>query len=450
MKIYGILFFSIFIFQYSYSQQRVVIGASQYGISGNLVYKADTLGNTDWVLDFSGKIKTGISDTNHLHSIVSDGKFLYIKSIQNGTGIVTYYPAIIVLDTIGAVHAIRYWEFNQAGSYSSSRNIANIDGGIWLFEYLITNSYHLKGTKIDSLGLMTNSIDAWMSTDTYFNGMDLMNDSSYVLSTTTPYGTSASFSTITKINRSGSAIWRKSIQLNYSFCYPGTSEIDSAGNTIVFFNFTDNGTISFSGGAIFSPTGTVLARRIWPNDSILANGSIEFQNQTILYDDGVSKFNFDYTLLDSCLGTGVTGTLIITPEILQVGSIPTQYASTFLPVQNSLAQVAPYNTLTPPVNFSTDYCLVLNNEEMNNNLLFDMFPNPVSSILQIRSTGIKKNHGEITYEIYNLNSSLIVKGNLNFEGDETTTLNVSRFQDGMYLLKIISDDRINLSKFVKM
>ena len=130
-----------------------------------------------------------------------------------------------------------------------------------------------------------------------------------------------------------------------------------------------------------------------------------------------------------------------------MGSIPTQYASTFLPVQNSLAQVAPYNTLTPPVNFSTDYCLVLNNEEMNSNLLFDMFPNPVSSILQIRSTGIKKNHGEITYEIYNLNSSLIVKGNLNFEGDETTTLNVSRFQDGMYLLKIISDNRINLSKF---
>lgn len=449
MKIYGILFLSIFIFQYSYSQQRVVIGASQYGISGNLVYKADTLGNTDWVLDFSGKIKAGIADTNHLHSIVSDGKLLYIKSIQNGTGIVTYYPAIIVLDTIGAVKAIRYWEVNQAGSYSSSRSIANIDGGIWLFEYFITLSYHLKGTKIDTLGNMTNSIDAWMSTDTYFNGMDLMNDSSYVLTTTTPYGPIASLSTVTKINRMGTAIWRKSIRLDNLFCYPGISEVDSAGNTISFFNFTNNGPVSFSGGVIFSPTGTVLARRIWPNDSILSNGSIEFQNQRILYDDGASKFIFDYTLLDSCLGSGVTGTLIITPQILQVGSIPPQYVSTFLPVQNSLAQVGPYNTITPPLNISADYCLVLNNEKINFNL-FDIFPNPVSNILQIRPKGIKKNYGESTYIILNLNNSIIETGILNFKGDEAIIMDVSQYQNGMYLIKIISDDGINLFKFVKM
>ena len=56
----------------------------------------------------------------------------------------------------------------------------------------------------------------------------------------------------------------------------------------------------------------------------------------------------------------------------------------------------------------------------------------------------------ITQRIYNLNNSLIEKGNLSIKNDETTIIDVSEYQKGMYLLKIISDDRINLSKFVKM
>ena len=451
MKGFFILFFLTFIFQSVFSQHRILIGSSMYGISDNLIYKADTLGNTEWVLDFTGKIKTGISDTNHLKAIVSDGKFLYITSMQTvGTGILTYYPAIIVLDTTGNTQAIRYWEVNLAGAYSSSRSIANIDGGIWLFDYYITLSYHLKGTKIDTLGNMTNAIGAWMLTDTYFNGMELMKDSSNILSTITPTGSFSSKSTVTKINRSGSAIWRKSISLNSYHCYPGTSEVDSAGNTIMFFNFTDNGSVSFSGGAILNPTGAVLARRIWPNDSISPNGRIEFQNQTIIYDDGTSKFNFDYSLLDSCLGSGITNTLVITPETLQVSSVVVQNTSTFSPVQNSLVQVGAYHTITPPLFNSIDYCLVLNNEQLDNRVSFDVFPNPVSGIMRIRSSGVKSNHGAITYEIYNLNNSLIEKGNLRIKNDETTIIDVSEYQKGMYLLKIISDNRINLSKFVKM
>lgn len=451
MKFYVTLFVSIFIFQCSYGQQRILIGNSQYGISGNFVYKADTMGNTDWVLDFSGKIKTGISDTNSLFQIASDGRLIYITSMQTvGSGIVTYYPAIIVLDTLGNTQAIRYWQVNPTGSYFFARMIPNIDGGIWLYDYFTSLSYHLSGHKIDTLGAITNTIGAWMSTDTYFNGMELMNDSSYVLTTLTPFGPIASRSTVTKINRLGSAIWRKSIRLSNIFCYPGASQVDSAGNTIMFFNFTDNGSINFSGGAIFSPTGTVITRRIWPNDSILPNGEIGFQNQAILYDDGTSQFNFDYTLLDSCLGSGEINTLIITPETLQVGSGTIQYSSNFLPGHNSLSQVGSYHTIRPPSYNSLDYCLVLNNGHLNIKSSFEIFPNPVSGFFRIRSIGFNSNNEKIIYQIFNLNSSLIKQGIMNVSEDETASIDVSQYPNGIYLIKIISDNHMNLSKFVKM
>jgi len=196
----SILFFLIC--QVSLGQQRVVMGDKLYGLSNNLVYKADTMGNTEWVLDFSGKIKTGISDTNSLGLIATDGRFLYITSIQiEGTGILTYYPAIIVLDTAGSTRAIKYFQVNPTASYFISGLMANIDGGVWLVDYYVGLSHHLGLNKMDSLGVNSSSIGAWMSTDTYLNRMELLKDSTYMLSTITPFFGSGWISTITKTNR---------------------------------------------------------------------------------------------------------------------------------------------------------------------------------------------------------------------------------------------------------
>lgn len=128
------LFLILYLFPFQSKCQSIVyINNSQYGISGNMVFKADTLGNTNWVMDFSGKIVSALSDTNHLQTIASDGKLIYLTSMQtSGTGILQYYPANIVMDTNGMVRAIWYNHISPGGGYSISASVGTTTNGAWI------------------------------------------------------------------------------------------------------------------------------------------------------------------------------------------------------------------------------------------------------------------------------------------------------------------------------
>ncbi len=452
MKSLCIILSTIFICINSYGQQVVVVGSSQYGISGNLIFKADTLGNTNWVLDFSGRIKAGITDTNHLINIASDGRLLYITSLQtNGTSLMTYYPATSVLDTFGNIIAIRYHDVTSSGSYSIIGTMPNINGGIWFYDYYISLSHHLSVTKIDTLGDMTYSIGAWMSTDTYFTNFSLKRDSSYVLSTTTPiYMSPNCFGTITKTDRDGNAVWRRSINHNTLLCFPDQNEVDSAGNLIMFFYVTNNSNINYCVGAIFNSNGSVIAQRTWQYSLIRSNGNISFQNNRIIYDDGLAKFNFDYSLIDSCLGAGLNGNVYFTPETLQVSQGGyTRLFSAFVPTTHSAIQVAPVHTMIFPPQNSLDYCITLNDNGISNEDPFSLFPNPVNEKLHILSDALIYSE-EIQFEIFDINNKIIEKGQINSNGNRLTVIDVNEYKTGFYFVRIKSNRKIYVARFIKL
>ncbi|MBP6426731.1 MAG: hypothetical protein KA430_04045, partial [Bacteroidia bacterium] len=79
--------------------------ADTYGAYGNLVYRADTVGNTVWVKNFNGEIiQTTPTYGNAVYGCVFDGHFVYVLNIQQtiqSSPTPSYYVSIVVLDTNG-------------------------------------------------------------------------------------------------------------------------------------------------------------------------------------------------------------------------------------------------------------------------------------------------------------------------------------------------------------
>ncbi len=81
----------------------------------------------------------------------------------------------------------------------------------------------------------------------------------------------------------------------------------------------------------------------------------------------------------------------------------------------------------------------------NNNVA--IYPNPVKDKLFISLNNVKNWSGNI--EIYNLTGELIYYNKLNINSEKTTSINVSNLTNGFYTIKMISENGIFNSKFVK-
>jgi hypothetical protein len=82
-----------------------------------------------------------------------------------------------------------------------------------------------------------------------------------------------------------------------------------------------------------------------------------------------------------------------------------------------------------------------NPQSMDNKMPL-IFPNPVHDILNIR---LQPGSDFTEYEITDIHGKLLQSGTLN---KETTQLKIARKEKGMYLLKLISSNRILVTKIL--
>lgn len=86
-------------------------------------------------------------------------------------------------------------------------------------------------------------------------------------------------------------------------------------------------------------------------------------------------------------------------------------------------------------------CSLLANETFTDATSFSVYPNPVSSVLNIETSSIIK-----SLSIVDINGRIVFET----ENDsQATTINTEMFSSGMYLLKVTTDKGSSIQKFVK-
>lgn len=82
-------------------------------------------------------------------------------------------------------------------------------------------------------------------------------------------------------------------------------------------------------------------------------------------------------------------------------------------------------------------------ENLSQNMIKNLYPNPTSSVLNVEMNGINKN---TTIELYNTIGELVFNENL---GDTTKSLDLQHLSSGIYFMKVQSDNQFVIKKIIK-
>ncbi|HET6992846.1 MAG TPA: T9SS type A sorting domain-containing protein, partial [Bacteroidia bacterium] len=86
----------------------------------------------------------------------------------------------------------------------------------------------------------------------------------------------------------------------------------------------------------------------------------------------------------------------------------------------------------------------VNEAQQNNSLLFSLYPNPASDLLTIEYKPQSKN---ARYEVYDLTGRIVESEKLIPSGQ--TVISVQDFSSGIYLVRVIDNDKISAKKFIR-
>ena len=112
----------------------------------------------------------------------------------------------------------------------------------------------------------------------------------------------------------------------------------------------------------------------------------------------------------------------------------------------ALGANSPSCTGSSVITVSVVICAGLNSFVLNNSN-FNIFPNPVSDKLFIKSENTNSN---VSVEVVDVMGKVIIKQSHNFNANNTTlALNVSTLQSGMYFVKITSEKETKEIRFIK-
>ena len=78
---------------------------------------------------------------------------------------------------------------------------------------------------------------------------------------------------------------------------------------------------------------------------------------------------------------------------------------------------------------------------------FTVYPNPVNGPISIKSS--HNNKSNTILQLYNLNGSIILEKTLNFTGSNIVTVSLNNLTSGMYIYRIINDNKVTSGKIIK-
>lgn len=91
-----------------------------------------------------------------------------------------------------------------------------------------------------------------------------------------------------------------------------------------------------------------------------------------------------------------------------------------------------------------EYQLIVGIGNYSNSSIIEIFPNPVNSAIFFE---FDFNQNKYIYCVYSTNGAVVKEGVLS--SNQNHSINVNSLKEGMYVLQIIAEDRVYLSKFIK-
>jgi hypothetical protein len=356
----------------------------------------------------------------------------------------TYYPGIIVLDTLGNLRGVHY-KTEQPGGwiYDLIGIMPSIVSGAWIAEGLSPgHTYASALTKVNSSGATVTSLGFYYTSKTYLKCFIPLPDSNYVAGTFDYFdGCYCTHTGLTKFRENGTAIWRKEYHTLIPFDNePEIIEIqsvtaDSSGNIYMFCRYTNYTTNQFGVcGIKVDSNGIPIVSKLFPSLSNTTFNQASFRNGEIIDNCNGLEIHFDTLLNNVCLSSTLLSVYQV-PEQNYSSGFAGMYSSSFSPT-NGQTFVA---TIYPP-NILPEYCSTLSVNDENSYREVRIFPNPATDKIMIRGD-LGSMH---LISIYDLTGRVIPE-KFHFENNE---IDVSFLRKGIYLMMMESDKGRVIEKLV--
>ncbi|MBK8364722.1 MAG: T9SS type A sorting domain-containing protein [Bacteroidetes bacterium] len=434
-------FFSMFLSSYSqtFKFANTIDGISEtYGINDTCVFKVDISGNSVWVKDFRGFIIPASTYRNELIGSAFDGKYLYVLEMQGRDYSFphTYYPSIIKMDTLGNVIFTVSGSVFPGNSYTPYDIYPSYFNGAWVIsEYAPGFTHYGDAFKIDSLGNYVQELGFWYGSVASIRKLTLLPDSTYLVCVnhrpSSPGGDE--FTTLTKFDDNGNVIWRSDYKATGSGQFFELEMIcDSAGNSYLFCYCSIPGIQGLAGMKI-SPTGNVLASKLWPSLMSVSNiRSISISNNEIVCTIDTVEIRFDTMLNSQCI---VDQNLpVVTGNSYISSSHQYNYAPESFSPSNGLS-------ITFSTSVSPDYCNLL---KVQDDLLSAesvvIFPNPASDKINVQ-VSMK---GSTVIRIFDIHSRKLLQREFSMHSE----IDISNFSKGIYFAEITSGSGSQVKKII--
>ncbi|MBK6399020.1 MAG: T9SS type A sorting domain-containing protein [Bacteroidetes bacterium] len=415
--------------------------ADTYGAYGNLVYRADTVGNTVWVKNFNGEIiQTTPTYGNAVYGCVFDGHFVYVLNIQQtiqSSPTPSYYVSIVVLDTNGNTITTQTRIESSANGYTLGKMLPSFTSGAWYYQRHGPGFTHIPSiVKVDSLGRDVTVVCAWFTSAAEIKCFLPLKDSTYLVavngySTSGPSTQTAAF---IKFDDNGNIIW--------AYCYniPSLSTLefkscvsDEDGNIYAIGKYWVSNSNYPTFGLKVNSSGVPIIFNTWTSINGSMDHTLNYRNREIIDLYLGTEIHFDTLFEDSCL---ISTPLQCTFSVTATSPLSTggSNISSFFPSDSSFF----LNTVTYP-----EYCsTLLNTNEIERDEI-SIFPNPSSDRIQI----LNKSNNTPLKEIKVFDTTgREVYSNFIFKGE---TIDISKFSNGMYYLIMKRDNKLKTIKFIK-
>ncbi|WCO00624.1 T9SS type A sorting domain-containing protein [Psychroserpens ponticola] len=87
---------------------------------------------------------------------------------------------------------------------------------------------------------------------------------------------------------------------------------------------------------------------------------------------------------------------------------------------------------------------VLGLNDFNRTLDFNLYPNPVSSVLNIE---LHNNEVNLTFQVFDILGKQVIKGSS--KTNNTLKIDITSLEHGLYIIKIVSGDKTETKRFIK-
>jgi hypothetical protein len=389
-----------------------------------LLSKIDLSGNLIWSVSSQfGTMRFNLPVETHDHG------FAVVGSNQNGPS--TYDTYLLRTDANGNFLWAKSYGANNTGP--SKFVIETSDHG-----YLVAGSINTSGSE-DLLIIKTDSLGnaqwtkqyGYSQADQSYSGAQT-NDGGYLISYNAFNGANGGLHLL-KVDSLGNTIWVK----RYSNVYNGKFSCITNQNEIVVDGSANNILNGISATVLLKTDseGNIIWNRFYSHYNTAATLNIAPDHGFVLL---APTFGFDTLIVTKTDSNGYSGC----EESIGVVDViipPFTEDTAFINVSSG-GSTSPYNLTVSNVQIYSELCNPLSVEETGKDDSFEIFPNPSSSYLQLKTEKNMKGRFSI----------LTVLGQqvINEMIPESSVIDVSMLRDGIYFLRLLNQNKVKPKLFV--